>query len=342
MPDEKIKPTDKPSESAHPTPAEAPTKDAVISGQSNQKNWQQMDEQHKKTLEESHTAIGVPHDKRPKVKSKLEIVDDQTTQASNNNNNSSNSKNSNNVIDNIGKSLDAAGKQINAVGEEIVKDIKLAGDSIGMVECLAVEMPVSTELGHLLRPHYGREDQFISYPDCRSAAIEFRQVSQYVGHADNQIDPTLIAAVIRLEQKWLVQMKDTGLDNYIKDHPDGGVAGKNHSIGPAQMRMSTIEQLVKDYPYELSRFSHDPLKHALDVKNAPYFVAAYFACIIDHIVDKHHQRPDFVPAPTWNKVCRLWEKGERNNALICAYNDNPGQLGMVTEQMKIIKDKGLH
>lgn len=182
-------------------------------------------------------------------------------------------------------------------------------------------------------PHQGIEDDFIDYETCAKANKVFPLLAKYIGDRPGKIDSDLIAAIIRNEQFYYVNIKDTGPDNYIKAHGTWPFR-EDESIGPAQMQVRIIKYLAKMYPMQLGPVA-DAVRNAESKKEAPSFVGAYFSDVIHGIETK--QKPDYISDIIWNQVNDHWQKGERNEALVIAYNPDPKQINHVFTQLDNIK-----
>jgi len=189
------------------------------------------------------------------------------------------------------------------------------------------------EGGDPSHPHRGREDEFIDFDACGKANKAFPELAKYVGDGPGKVDPDLIAATIRNEQFYYVNVKDTGPDHYIQKHGNWPL-NQDESIGPAQIQVRNINALADKYPKVLGEKA-DAVKNAETVERAPYFVGAYFADVIHGIESK--QKPDYISESTWKSVNDHWKKGERNEALILAYNPHKGQVEHVYTQLDNIK-----
>ena len=182
-------------------------------------------------------------------------------------------------------------------------------------------------------PHRGREDEFIDFDSCAKANKAFTELAKYLGDAPGRIDPDLIAATIRNEQFYYDNLKDPGPDHYVKAHGNWPFA-QDKSIGPAQMQVGNIRKLAEKYPNVLGA-AGDALSNAIKPERAPYFVGAYFADVINGI--ENHKKPDYITISTWKSVNDHWQKGEKNQALIFAYNPDSNQVNHVFTQMDAIK-----
>ena len=209
-------------------------------------------------------------------------------------------------------------------------------DQVDKPELRHVEAPGSLDLLH---PHQGKEDDYVSYGSCRAANMRFEELNKRIGAGSGHVDPNLIAAVIRHEQESYKQLYDSGQDLYIKEHGTVDGISDTVSIGPAQIQIRHISRLVAEFPEQLGHYSKDPLRAALNPGDAPYFVAGYFADVIQHL--NKGTRPEFIGGLDWGNVRQLWFEGNLNGALIKSYNPHPKQIEFVMKNLKLIHEKGL-
>lgn len=191
--------------------------------------------------------------------------------------------------------------------------------------------------GREIFPHRGREDDFVSYGACAAANRPFENVRLKIGTGPGHIDPDLIAALMRNEQFHYKNFVDTGTDNYVRKHGNLDVLHDDtYSIGPAQMQIRNIRNLVKQFPEQLAPYEKDPLRTALNPGDAPMFVAAYMSNTIEHL--ERGTNPGFSPG-VWSNIEKHWKDGDANGALILAFNPDPRQIDNVGKQLEIIKQK---
>jgi hypothetical protein len=184
-------------------------------------------------------------------------------------------------------------------------------------------------------PHRGKEDDFVSYGACTAANNRFENLRLRIGSGPGHIDPDLIAAMMRNEQFFYKNFVDTGTDNYVRKHGNLDVLHDDtYSIGPAQMQIRNIQNLVKQFPEQLAPYASDPLRAALNPGDAPMFVAAYMSNVIEHL--EKHTNPGF-SAGVWENISKHWKDGDANGALILAFNPDPHQIENVAKQQAIIK-----
>lgn len=157
-----------------------------------------------------------------------------------------------------------------------------------------------------------------------------------IGSGPGHINPDLIAGIIRNEQFFYKNLFDTGPDNYVKTHGNLDVLENTASIGPAQIQVRNIQNLMKQFPEQLAPYAKDPLRAALNPGDAPMFVAAYMSNIIEHL--EKHTNPGLSPG-VWKNIQKHWSDGDANGALILAFNPDPTQIQNVTEQLNAIKQE---
>jgi hypothetical protein len=147
-----------------------------------------------------------------------------------------------------------------------------------------------------------------------------------------------VAATIRNEQYFYKNLLDTGPDHYAKGH-GGWPYAAEQSIGPAQIQVGTIRQLVKEFPTVLGP-AETAVTSAEDIHRAHYFVAAYFADVIHGIERK--KKPEFISNDNWKQINEKWQRGKLTEALIISYNPDHHQIEQVGTQLKRVKEKDLH
>lgn len=182
-------------------------------------------------------------------------------------------------------------------------------------------------------PRRGHEDEAIDYDACSKANKAFPQLSKYLGEGPGKIDPDLIAATIRNEQFYFDNYKDAGPEHYVQLQHKWPF-NQDESVGPAQMQVQNMEHLARQFPNQLGRVA-DAVRNGIDTQHAPYFVGAYFADVINGIESKH--KPNYIASNTWKQISEHWQKGERNEALIIAYNPDPNQINHIFTQLDSIK-----
>jgi hypothetical protein len=196
-----------------------------------------------------------------------------------------------------------------------------------------LEKPVS--IFNPIFPHQGREDNFMDYQACKYATAAFTDLNKHIGDRPGQIDPHLIAAVIRNEQFFYKNFYDTGPDHFI-DAKGNWPYNRHYSIGPAQIQVETINHLAEKFPDVLGPPKTSVIS-AEDIHRAPFFVGTYFADVIHGI--EQNQKPKFISDSIWQQVTEKWHDGKLNEALIISYNPDPDQLEHVATQLKIVKGK---
>jgi hypothetical protein len=151
-------------------------------------------------------------------------------------------------------------------------------------------------------PRRGREDECVDYAACDKASGAFPDLKKYIGDQQGQVDPHLVAAIIRNEQFYYKNFYDTGPDHYAKAH-GGWPYGSHQSIGPAQIQVGTIRFLAEKFP-EVLELGQSAVNSAENIHHAPYFVTAYFATIIHGV--EHNKKPDFISSDNWKQITEKW------------------------------------
>jgi len=186
-------------------------------------------------------------------------------------------------------------------------------------------------------PHRGHEDDHLSYGACAGANNPFENIRMRIGSGPGHIDPDLIAGIMRNEQFYYKQIGDAQQDHYVRNHGNLDVLHDNaYSIGPAQMQIRNIQNLMKQFPEQLAPFAKDPLRAALNPGDAPMFVAAYMSNMIQHL--EKHTNPGF-SAGVWKNIEKHWQSGDANGAMILAFNPSPDQIEHVGKHLKTIKQE---
>lgn len=201
--------------------------------------------------------------------------------------------------------------------------------------------------------HPGRKnlDAKVDYHAAHEAYQRFRL-------EQHGVDPALIPALIRNEQYWT-----KAKDKYVQDPlvEDGDIPKmRDWTIGPAQMKVRTMEYLVGKYPKELKELVLPSLQaielsgmrlgereasvaqKALEPRNAALLVGAYLADKIDRMENGHVPCPDR-PASENERILQLWASGDadkRTEALIRTYNPHDREhVKNVLKQMTEVRTK---
>jgi hypothetical protein len=225
--------------------------------------------------------------------------------------------------------------------KEVDKQTKAVTHRIDKATALTAAVKNNPDLqyteGKEIFPHRGREDDFVSYGACAAASKPFENVRLKIGAGPGHIDPDLIAAIMRNEQFFYKNLVDTGTDNYVRKHGNLDVLHDDtYSIGPAQMQIRNIQNLVKQFPEQLAPYANDPLRAALNPGDAPMFVAAYMSNMVEHL--EKQSNPGF-SSGVWQNIQKHWKDGDANGALILAFNPDPVQIQNVGRQLTIIKQQ---
>jgi hypothetical protein len=226
-------------------------------------------------------------------------------------------------------------KQAHQVGKTTQRHTEYAKATIDAPDLQYREQPPKG--GDYWHPHRGRENDFVSYPACSAANMPFENVRLRIGTGPGHIDPDLIAAMMRNEQFFYKQIGDVGQDNYIRKHGNLDILhDDSYSIGPAQMQIRNIQNLLKQFPEQLGQYAGDPLRAALNPGDAPMFVAAYMSNMIEHL--ESGKNPGF-SAGVWKNIERHWKEHDANGALILAFNPDPHQIENVDTQLNAIRNE---
>jgi hypothetical protein len=217
------------------------------------------------------------------------------------------------------------------IRRQAVKAIGRVSKAAQHAEFAYVETP--SQGGDWIYPRRGREDKFISHEGAAAAMNtlpQLRQLDPEVGPP--AINRNLIAAIVRNEQYYYDNRKDPGPDEYVRQHHNWPFE-QDESLGPAQIQARNISRLAHEYPQQLG----DP-KTAIARAEDPYwaakFAGAYLNEVIQHI--KEGTRPDYIGSKDWQTVTTLWREGQRDEALITAYNPDPHQIEHVNKQLRVI------
>ncbi len=311
-----------------PAAPEAAQLGGVIADSGNQARWQRAQEVHKLGQDESATDL---YGTTKQAAQKFELFD-------------SNAKKeepaavvawdprewANQRAKDVEHGVTKAGKSLESTAEK-VNHIK---ETVDNKELQHVE-PVA--LGQDPRyPHRGHEDDHISYGACAGANNPFENLRMRIGSGPGHIDHDLIAGIMRNEQFFYKNIWDTGPDNYVRNHGNLDVQDNTSSIGPAQMQVRNIQNLMKQFPEQLAPYAKDPLRAALSPGDAPMFVAAYLSNMIEHL--EKHTNPGLSPG-VWKNIQKHWSEGDANGALILAFNPDPHQIENVSTQLQAIKQE---
>ncbi|MBP7862729.1 hypothetical protein KA183_13675 [bacterium] len=234
---------------------------------------------------------------------------------------------------------------------QLYQDVQSDSISPTSDSIIASDLGKQIKQGYYNFEHPGRSnlDEKVDYTAAKSAFQAFN-----FGKYD--IDSALIPAIIRNEQYFL-KPKDTQIQDPLVE--EGQIPKLfNWTIGPAQMKVRTIEDLVKKYPEQLTNLTEPTIQaarlagmtiaereatiaqKALEPKNAPILVGAYFADKIDRLERGLPPCPDR-PQSENDTITKLWQSGDqkkRTEALIRTYNPaDPNHVGNVMKQMKEIR-----
>lgn len=136
------------------------------------------------------------------------------------------------------------------------------------------------------------------------------------------IDSELINAIIRNEQCFYQNDKDSGADEYARRNGTYPFSN-DESLGPAQIQVQHTTRLNVKYPEVLVDAS-TAISRALQPNYATLFAGAY----LDEVVGQIHRKtkPDYIGSKDWETVLKFWKDDKRNEALITTYNPDPNQI----------------
>ena len=229
------------------------------------------------------------------------------------------------------------------------------GKAASRPDALLASNPADNTFKALKDGYYDLEHPGRKNPDAK---VDYGAAKEAYGafHLDRYgIDTAAIPAIIRNEQHFL-KPKDTMIQDPLVE--EGQIPKAfNWTIGPAQMKVGTIEQLVNKYPEQLKSLTEPNTQavqvggmtmaereatvaqNALQPRNAALLVGAYFADKIDRL---EHGLPPCPDRPAVNdEITKLWRSGDpqkRTQALIKSYNPSDADhVGNVTKQMNEIR-----
>jgi len=310
-----------------PAAPEVAQRGGVIADNGNQARWQRAQEVHKLGQNESATDL---YGTTKQAEQKFELFDsgakkeepaavvawDPREWAAHQ------AKEIEHGVTKAGKSLESTAEKANHIKETAVNKELQHAEAV----------PLG---GDLIYPHRGHEDDRISYGACAGANNPFENIRMRIGSGPGHIDPDLIAGIMRNEQFYYKNFFDTGADNYVRKHGNLDPLHDNtSSIGPAQMQIGNIQNLMKQFPEQLAPYAKDPLRAALNPGDAPMFVAAYMSNMIEHLEKRTNPG---LSAGVWKNIQKHWSEGDANGALILAFNPDPHQIENVSKQLQTIK-----
>jgi hypothetical protein len=182
--------------------------------------------------------------------------------------------------------------------------------------------------------HPGRNnpDAAVDYPAAKEAYQRF-DLEKY------GVDKALIPGIIRNEQYWLGP-KDRVPDFFAEERPFlMPLKDRSWSVGPAQIQVRIMEELVEKYQDKLPEFKPskqvvrlggmelaqreaDTAMLSFDNKNAALITGAYFANVIDRLEQGKPPCP-YSPDKDNAKIRELWKQGSpesKQEALIRSFN----------------------
>lgn len=187
--------------------------------------------------------------------------------------------------------------------------------------------------------HPGRND-----PDAGVDYASTRDAYQRFGFEKYGIDKDLLGAVLRNEQYWL-NAKDVAQDYYTEHRPFMAPLKESWTVGPGQVQVQIMDELVKKYADKLPEFQ--PTKQVMTVggmdvaerpadvamlsenkKNAALIVGAYFADVIDKLEKGQPPCGHGATKDENETITNLWKTGTpeaRQEALIRSFNPGDGK-----------------
>lgn len=205
--------------------------------------------------------------------------------------------------------------------------------------------------------HPGRNN-----PDAGVDYAAANDAYQRFGLEKYGVDKNLIGAVLRNEQYWL-NANDVGQDYLTEHRPFMMPLKESWTVGPSQMQLQIMENLVSKYQDKLPEFKlpakqvitvggtkmgerpADVAMLSLNKENAALLAGAYFADVIEKL-EKQKPPCGYGASDAANKVIlKLWNSGKpdsRQEALIRSFNPEEGEkhLKNVLNHLAKIKKSG--
>lgn len=225
----------------------------------------------------------------------------------------------------------------NSLKRQLEKGLDRVGQTVGYDEFRHVDTPPKNGDWHF--PHRGQEDLLVSREGAEKAfklLPNLKSLNPEIG--PKAIDPELISAIIRNEQFFYQNGKDSGPDEYVRRNGKW-IFSNDESLGPAQIQVRHIIRLSATYPEVLGEAS-TAIRRCLQPNDAALFAGAYLDEVVGHIHDK--TKPDYIGTKDWETVLKFWKDGKRNEALITAYNPDPNQIANINMQLHILKKMHKH
>ncbi|GEM_PF-4477944 len=194
-----------------------------------------------------------------------------------------------------------------------------------------------TKLDQVLYPHRDNRDAFVDKDAARYVSQNLSRLAAYSERHDG-IGPKLIAAILKNEQTYYRTDKDALPDAIVRRTGD---LPKDLTIGPAQMSISNIRQLAKEYPDVLGSVA-DSTHLATDKTYATMLVGAYLDNKIQVFENWTKHPPDLSKLSKderyqYDHALPLWKAGMETKALIMSYNPAAG-LDHMNNVLKYLRD----
>lgn len=149
----------------------------------------------------------------------------------------------------------------------------------------AIKSIMDMQQGHL------KESDGWADVDLKAASEAYKAFPSIKEHG---IPESMIGGIILNEVRHSGDPRDPLEDFSVKNFGTvrnlDGSENTSASVGPAQMQIANIRNLVKNYP-QLKDFADDPVRAACDPKAAPFFVAAYMADKIKGLENHNRLQP---------------------------------------------------
>ena len=194
-----------------------------------------------------------------------------------------------------------------------------------------------TKLEQAVYPHRDNRDAFLDKEAARWVSQHFSSLAGYSERHDG-IAPKLIAAILKNEQTYYRTDKDALPDAIVRRTGD---LPRDLTIGPAQMSISNVRQLAKEYPDVLGSVA-DSTHLATDKTYATMLVGAYLDSKIQVFENWTKHPPDRSKLGKderyqYDHALPLWKAGMETKALIMSYNPAAG-LDHMNNVLKYLRD----
>lgn len=196
---------------------------------------------------------------------------------------------------------------------------------------------IQTQLDKAVYPHRDNKEAFVDKEAARQVSQHFSRLAGYSERHDG-IAPKLIAAILKNEQTYYRTDKDALPDAIVRRT---GNLPRDLTIGPAQMSLSNVRQLAKEYPDVLGSVA-DSTHLATDKTYATMLVGAYLDQKIQTFESWTKHPPDRTKLTKderyqYDHALPLWKAGMETKALIMSYNPAAG-LDHMNNVLKYLRD----